>query len=219
MTVLVVAEHDHRSIKKETLQCVMAAAQITLFLDGEVHIMMMGQPSNSALLEASDIPGVTKIIHGGDVPMTHGLAENMAHKIQCIASRYSHILCPDTASGKYLAFHVAAKLDLVPIPDIRKVLSADSFESSADAGRAVTVVSGSDDVMVMTVSTKCFDAVPATGGSAAIESVDDLATPVNSTHWYSKSSKNKRPHLTDAKITVRDGHALNSSEKFSETSL
>lgn len=177
MTVLVVAEHDHHSVKEETLQCVMAAAQITLFLDGEVHIMMVGQHSHSALLEASQIPGVTKIIRGEDVPLIYAPAKDMAHRILSISTKYSHILFPDTDVGKCVASHVAAKLDLAPIFDIRKVLGADSFESSDTAGRVVTLTSGVDEVMVMTVSTHCFDAVPATGGSAVIEHIDVLAKP------------------------------------------
>jgi electron transfer flavoprotein alpha subunit len=77
---------------------------------------------------AAQIAGVTKVIHAEGEHFAHGLAENMAAQVLAIASGYSHILFPATASGKNIAPRVAAKLDVGQVSDITKVESPDTFE-------------------------------------------------------------------------------------------
>ena len=57
---------------------------------------------------------------------------------------------------------------------------------------------------------------PATGGSAAVESVAAAADAGKSRFEGSEIAKNDRPELTAAKIIVSGGRALGSSEKFTE---
>ncbi len=97
------------------------------------------------------------------------MAENLAAQVLAVASNYSHILFPATASGKNAAPRVAAKLDVAQISDITKVVSADTFERPIYAGNAIATVQSSDAVKVITVRGTGFDAAAATGGSAAVE--------------------------------------------------
>ncbi len=90
-------------------------------------------------------------------------------RLLAIASAYSHIVFPATASGKNVAPRVAAKLDVAQISDITKVVSADTFERPIYAGNAIATVQSSDATKVITVRTTGFDAAAATGGSAAVE--------------------------------------------------
>ena len=212
MTALVIAEHDNASIKGATLNTVTAAAAC----GGEVHVLVAGHNAAAAAQAAAQIAGVAKVIHADSQALAHGLAENVAAQVLAIASNYSHILFPATASGKNVAPRVAAKLDVAQISDITKVESADTFERPIYAGNAIATVQSSDQVKVITVRTTGFDAAAATGGSAAVESAAAQADSGKSAYVGSEIAKSDRPELTAAKIIVSGGRALGSSEKFNE---
>ena len=211
MTALVIAEHDNASIKPATLNTVTAAAQC----GGEVHVLVAGLNAGAAAQAASQIAGVSRVIHVEGVHFEHGLAENMAAQVLALASAYSHILFPATASGKNIAPRVAATLDVGQISDITKVESSDTFERPIYAGNAIATVQSLDAVKVITVRTTGFDAAAA-GGSAAIDVVSGVADSGKSTFMGSEIAKSDRPELTAAKIIVSGGRALGSAEKFDE---
>ena len=209
---LVVAEHDNASIKPATLNTVTAAAQC----GGDVHVLVAGKGAESAAKAAAQIVGVTKVIHVDGVHFEHGLAENMAAQILAIASNYSHILFPATASGKNIAPRVAATLDVGQISDITKVDAVDTFERPIYAGNAIAIVQSLDATKVITVRTTGFDPAAATGGAAAIETLEGVADSGKSSFLGSEIAKSDRPELTAAKIIVSGGRALGSIEKFNE---
>jgi electron transfer flavoprotein alpha subunit len=210
--ILVVAEHDNASIKGATLNTVAAAAQC----GGDVHVLIAGHNAGPAAAAAAQIAGVAKVIHADADYLAHGLAENMAAQVLAIASNYSHILFPATASGKNIAPRVAAKLDVGQISDITKVIAADTFERPIYAGNAVATVQSADATKVITVRTTGFDPAAATGGSAAVETQAAQADSGKSTFLGSEIAKSDRPELTAAKIIVSGGRALGSAEKFNE---
>ena len=211
MTALVIAEHDNASIKGATLNTVTAAAAC----GGEVHVLVAGHNAGAAAAAAAQIAGVAKVIHADAEGFAHGLAENVAAQVLAIASGYSHILFPATASGKNVAPRVAAKLDVAQISDITKVVSADTFERPIYAGNAMATVQSGDATKVITVRTTGFDAA-GQGGSAAVETVAAASGNGKSAYVGSEIAKSDRPELTAAKIIVSGGRALGSSEKFNE---
>ena len=212
MTTLVIAEHDNKALKGGTFNTVSAATAI----GGDVHVLVAGNSAGDAAKAASQIAGVTKVIHADAAHLDHGLAENLAAQILAIAQNYSHILFAATAAGKNIAPRVAAKLDVGQISDITKVLSADTFERPIYAGNAIATVQSGDKVKVITVRTTGFDPAAATGGSAAIETAAATADNGKSKFMGSEIAKNDRPELTAAKIIVSGGRALGSSDKFNE---
>jgi electron transfer flavoprotein alpha subunit len=212
MTSLVIAEHDNASIRPATLNTVTAASQC----GGEVHLLVAGHSAQAAAQAASQISGVVKVIHVEGEHFAHGLAENMAAQVLAMASAYSHILFPATASGKNIAPRVAALLDVGQISDISKIDAPDTFERPIYAGNAIAIVQSLDAVKVITVRTTGFDAAPATGGSAAIETLAGVADGGKSSFVSAEIAKSDRPELTAAKVIVSGGRALGSSEKFHE---
>jgi electron transfer flavoprotein alpha subunit len=212
MTALVIAEHDNASIKGATLNTITAAVQC----GGDVHVLVAGANAAAAAAAAAKIAGVSKVLHADGDAFAHGLAENVAAQVLAVASSYSHILFPATASGKNVAPRVAAKLDVGQISDITKVVSADTFERPIYAGNAIATVQSSDATKVMTVRTTGFDPAAATGGSAAVETLAAAAGNGRSAYVGSEIAKNDRPELTAAKIIVSGGRALGSSDKFTE---
>lgn len=212
MTALVIAEHNNASIKPATLNTVTAAAQC----GGEVHVLVAGLNAGAAAAAAAQIAGVAKVIHADAEHLAHGLAENMAAQVLAIASAYSHILFPATASGKNIAPRVAAKLDVGQISDVTKVDSPDTFERPIYAGNAIATVQSLDATKVITVRTTGFDAAGATGGSAAVDKITAAPDAGKSTFLGNEIAKNDRPELTAAKVIVSGGRALGSAEKFNE---
>ncbi|MEX1167849.1 MAG: electron transfer flavoprotein subunit alpha/FixB family protein, partial [Hydrogenophaga sp.] len=200
------------SIKGATLNTVTAAAQC----GWDVHVLIAGHNAGAAAAAAAQIAGVSKVIHADAAYLEHGLAENVAAQVLAIASNYSHILFPATASGKNIAPRVAAKLDVGQISDITKVESADTFERPIYAGNAMATVQSLDATKVITVRTTGFDPAAATGGSAAVEAANAVADSGKTTFVGSEIAKSDRPELTAAKVIVSGGRALGSSEKFDE---
>ena len=212
MTALVIAEHDNASIKGATLNTVTAA----LACGGDVHVLVAGHNAGAAAQAAARIAGVAKVIHADAPGLEHGLAENVAAQVLAIASNYSHILFPATASGKNVAPRVAAKLDVAQISDITKVIAPDTYERPIYAGNAIATVQSGDSVKIITVRTTGFDAAPASGGSAAVEPTAATQDAGTSSFVGSEIAKSDRPELTAAKIIVSGGRALGSKEKFDE---
>jgi electron transfer flavoprotein alpha subunit len=212
MTALVIAEHDNNTIKGATLNTVTAAAKC----GGEVHVLIAGHNAGAAAKAAAQIAGVSKVLHADGEHFAHGLAENVAAQVLAIATNYSHLLFPATASGKNIAPRVAAKLDVGQISDITKVDAPDTFERPIYAGNAIATVQSLDEKKVITVRTTGFDAAATTGGSAQVESITPVGDSGKSKFEGNEIAKNDRPELTAAKIIVSGGRALGSSEKFQE---
>jgi len=212
MRALVIADHDHQSIKGSTLNTVTAA----LACASEVHVLVAGHNAGAAAAAAAHIAGVGKVLHADEAGFAHGLAENIAAQVLAMAAGYTHILFPATAGGKNVAPRVAAKLDVGQVSDITRVDSPDTFERPIYAGNAMATVQATDAVKVITVRTTGFDPAASQGGSAAVEVVNAVADSGKSRYVGSEIAKNDRPELTAAKIIVSGGRALGSSEKFAE---
>jgi len=212
MAVLVIAEHDHGTLKGATLNTVTAAAAC----GGDVHVLVAGQNAGGAAQSAAQIAGVTKVLHADGASLAEQLAENVATQVLALAGGYSHLLFPATAHGKNVAPRVAALLDVAQISDIVKVVSPDTFERPIYAGNAIATVQSADNVKVITVRTTGFDPAPAAGGSASVETIAAVADGALSSFVGAEIVKLDRPELTAAKIIVSGGRAMGSSDKFTE---
>ena len=211
MTVLVIAEHDHASLKGATLNTVTAA----LACGGEVHVLVAGDNAGAAALAAARIAGVSQVLQADSAALAHGLAEPMTAQILAIAANYSHLLFAATASGKNIAPRVAAKLDVGQISDVTQVITPDTFERPIYAGNAIATVQSQDNIKVLTVRMTGFDAAALMEhASAAIENIAPAAANAAVTFVGREITKNDRPELTAAKVIVSGGRALGSQDKF-----
>ncbi len=211
MATLVIAEHEHGSLKGATRNTVTAA----LRCGGDVHVLIAGHNATDAAKHAAQLQGVAKVLLADAPQLAEQLAENVAAQVLAIASTYSHILFPATAHGKNVAPRVAAKLDVAQISDITKVDAPDTFERPIYAGNAIALVQSSDKVKVITVRPTAFD-VAGEGGNAPIENISAVADSGKSGFVSRETTKSDRPELAGAKVIVSGGRALGSSEKFNE---
>jgi electron transfer flavoprotein alpha subunit len=212
MSALVIAEHDHGSLKGATLNTITAAAQC----GGEVHVLIAGHNAGDAAQQAARIAGVSKVLLADGPQLAEQLAENVAAQVLAVAGNYSHLLFPATAHGKNVAPRVAAKLDVQQVSEISKVVSPDTFERPIYAGNAIATVQSAEKVQVITVRTTGFDAAATEGGSAAVETIQVVGDSGRSSFVGREVTKSDRPELTAAKIIVSGGRALGSSDKFTD---
>jgi len=212
MATLVIAEHDHGTLKPATLNTVTAAKAC----GGDVHVLIAGANAGGAAQAAAQIAGVAKVLHADGATLAEQLAENVAAQVVAIAKSYSHLLFPATAHGKNVAPRVAALLDVAQISDATKIISADTFERPIYAGNAIATVQSTDPIKVITVRTTGFDAAPASGGSAAVETLAAVVDSGLSSFVGAEIVKLDRPELTAAKVIVSGGRAMGSSDKFTE---
>ena len=210
MAVLVIAEHDHGTLKGATLNTVAAAQQI----GGEIHVLIAGHNAGGAAQAAARIAGVAKVLNADGPQLGEFLAENVAALVVSIAGNYSHVLAPATSNGKDVAPRIAALLDVQQISEIIAVEAPDTFVRPIYAGNALATVKSKDAIKVITVRATGFDAVASTGGTAAIEKIDSPADSGLSSFVSREVSKSERPELTAAKIVVSGGRGMGSGENF-----
>jgi len=211
MTILVIAEHDGKSIKSGTLNTLGAARKI----GGEIHVLIAGADCRGAAAEAAArIPGVAKVLIADDPALAHGLAENLAPVVVNLAKDYGHVLAPASSFGKNLLPRVAALLDVQQISDISGVEAPDTFVRPIYAGNAIATVRSTDPIKVITVRTTAFDPVPADGGTAPIEATAAQGSAGLSEFVSAEISQSERPELTSARVVVSGGRGLGSAENF-----
>jgi len=208
--ILVIAEHDAKSIRKATLNALAAAQKI----GGDVDLLVAGHNAADAAKAASQIPGVRKVLHADAPQLAEFLAENVAALVVSIARNYSHVLAPSTSNGKNVMPRAAALLDVQQISDIIGVEAPDTFVRPIYAGNVLATVKSKDALKVITVRTTAFDAGPASGGSAQVESVNAPADTGLSSFVGREVSKSERPELTSAKIIVSGGRGMGNGDNF-----
>lgn len=211
MTTLLLAELSGNTLSPATAKTLSAAKD----LGGDVHILVVGSDVGSAVETAAKLAGVSKVLVADAPQLSKGLAEEVAALILSIAKNYSAIVAGATAYGKNVLPRVAAKLDVMQISDITKVVSPDTFERPIYAGNAIQTVQSSDATKVITVRISAFPAV-GEGGSAAVETVAAPAPVGISTFEKAELSKSDRPELASAKIIISGGRGMGNGENFTK---
>ena len=209
MAVLLIADHDNKSLKDATHKALTAAAK----MGGDVHVLVAGKNCEAVAKAASKLSGVKKVLHVEAAELEHQLAEPMAATIVSLAGAYEHIVAAATMSGKNFMPRAAALLDVMQVSDISEVKTADTFVRLIYAGNAVQTVQSTDAKKVITVRTASF-AAAGEGGNAVVESVKAARDPGLSSYVGENLSKSDRPELTSAKIIVSGGRGMQSGENF-----
>lgn len=211
MPTLLLAELSGSELAASTAKAVTAAKA----LGGDVHVLVAGSGVKAAANSAAKLAGVAKVLVADAPHLANGLAEEVATLVLSIAKGYPAIVAPATAFGKNVLPRVAAKLDVMQISDITKVLSPDTFERPIYAGNAVQTVQSPEAVKVITVRTAAF-ALTGEGGSAAIEAISVPAAMGVSAFENAELTKSDRPELTSARIIISGGRGMGNGENFTK---
>jgi electron transfer flavoprotein alpha subunit len=214
MTTLLIAEHDHETLKDVTNKALTAATQ----LGGDVHVLVAGggQGTKAAAEAAAKLAGVKKVLVAEGASYEHDLAEPLAALIVVLAPGYDAFVAPATSRFKNVMPRVAALLDVMQVSEIIKVVSPDTFERPIYAGNAIQTVKSKDAKKVITVRTSTFQATAAGDAAAPVENAASAADPGLSSFVGEEVAKSDRPELTSAKIIVSGGRAMQSRENFAK---
>lgn len=209
MSILVIAEHDNKSIKPETHKTLAAAAAI----GGDVTLLVAGHNAADAAQAGAKLAGVSKVLHADDAAYAHGLAENLGALVAELGKDYAHVLTAATTTGKNFMPRVAALLDVAQISDIIAVESADTFVRPIYAGNAIATVQSEDSIKVITVRTAAFDAVEETG-AAEVETLSISKDLGISSFVAEELTESERPELTAAPVVISGGRGMQNGENF-----
>ena len=210
MSILLLAEHDNRTLNPATLGALNAALQI----GGDISVLVAGKGCRAVAEEAARVAGIGRVLLADQDAYAKGLAENLGSLIADLAGDFSHLITPAGTTGKDVMPRVAALLDVGQLSDIMAVESADIFKRPIYAGNAIATVQSVDPIKVITVRTSAFDPVTAEGGNAAIEVVSNVCDAGLARFISEELAQSDRPELASARIVVSGGRGLGSGENF-----
>ena len=168
MSVLLIAEHNNKEVRPFTLNAITAASQ----MDGDVHVLLIGNNCGDVAKSLSEMPAVKKVLHAEAPHYENYLAENFAPLVVKVSENYSHIVSSANTFGKNLMPRIAAHLDISQVSDITKVISADTFIRPIYAGNAFATVKSTDAKKCITIRPTSFEPCETSGGSAPIEKIE-----------------------------------------------
>jgi electron transfer flavoprotein alpha subunit len=210
--ILIVGEHDGKSLNPATAKCVTCAATVP---ESEITIAVLGADTAAVAAQAAALAGVKSVLRVERAENAHPLAAIFAPQVAALAADYSHIFGPSTSFGKDLMPRVAALLGVPQVSDLMAVESAYRFRRPTYAGNAVvTVEADPGRKLIATVRVASYEAA-AGGGSAAVESKSlSVALPTHTRYVGAKSGSTDRPDLQTASKVISGGRALGSAENF-----
>ena len=210
MAVLLIAEHNNKELRPFTLNAATAASQI----DSEVHAVIIGNNSEEASKQLSELPVIKKVLSVEAAHYENFTAENFAPVVFKLAENYSHIVCSANTFGKNLMPRIAAHLDTSQVSDIIKVISSDTFVRPIYAGNAFATVRSNDNKKCVTIRPTSFEPCESSGGSAPIEIIDAGEEFSNTKFVKREEIKSDRPELGTARIVVSGGRGMQSGDNF-----
>ena len=210
--ILIVGEHDGKTLNPATAKCVTCAKGIA---DGEITIVVLGIDTSAVASQAAALEGVKSVIRVDRPENEHPLAALFAPQLAALAADYSHVFGPSTSFGKDLMPRVAALLGVAQVSDLMAVEGPFKFRRPIYAGNAIITVEADSAVkLIATVRVASFEAAK-TGGTAAVESKTvSAALPTHTRYVGAKTGSTDRPDLQTAKRVISGGRALGSAENF-----
>ena len=210
MSILVIAEHDNKSLKGTTLNTVAAATKIS----DEISLLIAGSDMDSVIDEAQKIDSVNSILKCDNDIYKNALAEDLAALVLSNAGSFTHILAPASTFGKNLMPRISAKLDTQQISDIISVESDNTFKRPIYAGSCIATVKSNDTTKVITVRSTAFDQVECNNSGIEISEIDALETSGISKFISEEIAQSDRPELTAADIVISGGRGMQSGDNF-----
>ena len=213
MKVLVIVEHNNKTIKPSTFSTITAGSQIC----DDVNALIVGHKLQGAVDELKKADNLKKILLIDKVGLDNPIAENLSsHIIEFLKDndQYTHILTPSSTFGKNLSPKIATKLDVQQISDIIKIFDPDTFERPIYAGNAIAKVKSTEKMKVLTVRPTCFE-LCGLSSEVEVENLDLKNIDLSSISFVTyDESKSDRPELTSAKVIISGGRGMQNGDNF-----
>ncbi|HEX5421697.1 MAG TPA: electron transfer flavoprotein subunit alpha/FixB family protein [Gammaproteobacteria bacterium] len=212
--VLIVAEHDGRSLAESTAKCVACALELE---PEAIDVAVLAENAGAVAAQAARLDGVGKVLSVEHPAHRAPLAAVLAPQIAALAKDYSHVFGPSTTFGKDVVPRTAALLGVGQISDVMAVEGAYRFKRPVYAGNAiVTLEAAADRKLVATVRMASYRPVSAERSAPApIETTPGPAEPPAHTRFLRlESEPSGRPELQTARRVVAGGRAFGSAGNF-----
>ena len=213
MKVLVIVEHNNKTIKPSTFSTITAGSQIC----DDVNAMIIGHKLQGAVDELKKADNLKKILLIDKEGLDNPIAENLSsHIIEFLKDndQYTHILTPSSTFGKNLSPKIATKLDVQQISDIIKIFDPDTFERPIYAGNAIAKVKSREKIKVLTVRPTCFE-LCGLSSEVEVENLNLKNIDLSSVSFVAyDESKSDRPELTSAKVIISGGRGMQNGDNF-----
>lgn len=214
MRILVIAEHDHDSLKPATRHTLSAARQ----LGDDIEVLVAGNQCAPAAQAVAQVSGVRQVSVVDSPLYAEQDVENLAALLveHIRHSGHRHVLAPATTFGKNLLPRVAALLDVAQIADVVSIIDARTFVRPIYAGNALATVQSDDPILALTVRATAF--APAEDASAPAAVVELAAGPaVGRGRLLGRElTRSSRPALDSARVIVSGGRGLGSAEQYQQ---
>jgi electron transfer flavoprotein alpha subunit len=203
MSVLVLADHDQGALSPATARVVNGASVL-----GPIDLLVVGDSIGPVAQVAAQLHGVAKVMTASGT----AAADSLSTLLAGLAGDYAYVVASAGTQGKDTMPRLAARLDLMPVTDITRVLGPNRFERPIYAGNAVQIVTDSQPKHVLTLRASAFRAA-ATGNAAPIESI---VGPVASAARLiaEHRTQSDAPDLATAQIVIGGGVSVGSPEGF-----
>jgi electron transfer flavoprotein alpha subunit len=141
------------------------------------------------------------------------LAEKLTLDLLPVVSGFTHIMTAATTFGKNLMPRLAAKLNVSMVSDITQIESPEIFIRPVYAGNALIKIKNHESVKIITIRPTAF---PRAELPEKILSIDSQSTSLFTKTRFIKSEITPltRPELSNARVIVSGGRALQSAENF-----
>lgn len=213
MKVLVIVEHNNKTIKPSTFSTITAGSQIC----DDVNALIIGHKLQGAVDELKKADNLKKILLIEKEGLDNPIAENLSsHIIEFLKDndQYTHILTPSSTFGKNLSPKIATKLDVQQISDIIKIFDPDTFERPIYAGNAIAKVKSNEKIKVLTVRPTCFE-LCGLSSEVEVENLNLKNIDLSSVSFVAyDESKSDRPELTSAKVIISGGRGMQNGDNF-----
>lgn len=211
MKIVIIAEHDNKTLKLATHHTLTAAKE----LGNEIDLFIIGSQCQTAAEQACLLPHVQRVLVADNEIYAHHLAENCAALVAESGKNYDYILAGATTFGKNLLPRAAALLDVAMLSDVAQIISADTFVRPIYAGNVMATVQTQDRIKVLTVRTTAFPAVKESQqANARIEKISQAIPNTLSRFENQSLTQSRRPELTSARVIISGGRGLKSAENF-----
>jgi electron transfer flavoprotein alpha subunit len=205
MSVLVIADHDLGSLSPATARVVGAVAEL-----GPIDLLVIGENTDSVAAEAAKLTGVRKVL----VAQGTSATDSDISVIQSLATAHQYVVQSAGSVGKDRMPRLAAKLDLMPVTDVVKILGPTSFVRPIYAGNALQTVTDNQARHILTIRASAFRA--AAGGNAAPTEVIDIKVVSAAKLIAAHRTESDTPDLATAQIVVGGGIAVGSNFQLIE---
>lgn len=212
MKLLIVCDHDNKSLNVSTLSAASAAQKVPG--DNTIDYFVGGSECRDVAEEAASINAANRVLLCDHNNMEHHSAENFSLVLKSVAEEYDMIIAPDGSFAKNVMPRLSALLDVQQITGVTKIIDEHTFERPIYAGNAVATVKSKDSRKVITVRMTAFDPAETGSGKAEIKNVETVQGANSSVFIKKEVSKSERPELTTASIVVSGGRGVGSAENF-----